>query len=247
VGSSEQASRREALGPFWAIARADLKGLFRSRITYGWLLAAVFIEVVTTLGSRSNGTTSSVVTSGLSDYIYVWSLVIIGLAASSVSSEVGELADSILSKSVTRFDYVLAKFASRVAYTLIGFSVLTALLVGLTLRLEADDYTVLGLASAILLIALTLVMLTTLGVGLSIVLPNSVTAIVTLLLLWYSMTIFFPVIGLGLLSPGSLVSNLPDIVKGAWNWGNWETVAGFVAISGASTALSSAYFYMKDI
>ena len=247
MSSSGQPSHEKALGPFWAIVHADLKGLFKSRITYGWLMAAVFIEVVTTLGSRSQGTTSSVVTSGLSDFIYIWSLVIIGLAASSVSSEAGELADSILSKSVTRLDYVLAKFASRVAYTLISFSALTVLLVGLALRLEADDYNVLGLASAVLLIALTLAMLTMLGVGLSTMLPNPVMAIVILLVLWYSMTIFFPVVGLDLLSPGSLVSNLPDIVKGAWSWGDWETVAGFVAISGASTALSSAYFYMKDI
>jgi hypothetical protein len=247
VGSSGQSSRGEALGAFWAIVQADLRGLFRSRITYGWLLAAVFIEVISTLSSRLHGTTSTVVSSGLSDFIYLWSLVIIGLAASSVSSEAGELADSIMSKSVTRFDYVLAKFASRIAYTLIGFSALTALLVGLALRLEVHDYTVLGLASAILLIALTLVMLTTLGVGLSVAMPNTVMAIVALLVLWYSMTFFFPVVGLNLLSPGSLVSNLPDIVKGAWSWGDWETVAGFVAISGASTALSSAYFYMKDI
>jgi hypothetical protein len=227
--------------------QADLRSLYRSRITYGWLLAAVFIEVVTTLGSRSHGTTSSVVASGLSDFVYVWSLVIIGLAASSVSSEAGELADSIMSKSVTRLDYVLAKFASRIAYTLIGFSLVTAVLVGLALRLEVDDYTALGLASAVLLIAVTLVMLTTLGVGLSVAMPNTVMAIVTLLVLWYSMTFFFPVVGLGLLSPGSVASNLPGIVKGAWSWGDWETVAGFVAISGASTALSSAYFYMKDI
>ena len=247
VGSSEQPSRWEALAPFRAIALADLKGLFGSKITYGWILAAVFIEVVTTLGSRSHGTTSSVVTSGLSDFIYIWSLVIIGLAASSVSSEAGELADSIMSKSVTRLDYVLAKFASRIAYTIIVFSVLTALLVGLALRLEVDDYTVLGLASTVLIIALTLVMLTTLGVGLSVAMPNPVMAIVTLLVLWYSMTFLFPVVGLDLLSPGSLVSHLPDIVKGAWSWGDWETVAGFLAISGGSAALSSAYFYMKDI
>jgi len=222
-------------------------GLFRSRITYGWLLAAVFIEVVTTLGSRSTGTTSSVVSSGLSDFIYVWSLVIIGLAASSVSSEAGELADSILSKSVTRLDYVLAKFASRVTYTLICFSLVTAVLVGLALRLEVGDYTVLGLASAIFVMALTLVMLTALGVGLSIAMPNTVMAIITLLVLWYSMTIFFPVVGLDLLSPGSLLSKLPGIVRGAWSWGEWETVAGFVIISGVSTALSSSYFHMKDI
>jgi hypothetical protein len=226
---------------------ADLRGLFRSRITYGWLLAAVFIQVVKTLGSWSTGTTSSVVSFGLSDFVYIWSLVIIGLAASSVSSEAGELADSIMSKSVTRLDYVLAKFASRIAYTLIGFSVVTAVLVGLALRLEVNDYDALGLASAVLLVALTLVMLTTLGVGLSVAMPNTVMAIVSLLVLWYSMTIFFPVVGLGLLSPGSLLSGLPDVVRGAWGWGEWETVAGFVAVSGVSVALSSAYFHMKDI
>jgi ABC-2 type transport system permease protein len=247
VGSSGQPSREEALAPFWAIARADLRGLFKSKITYGWLLVALFIEVVTTLGSRSQGTTSSVVTDGLSDFIFIWSLVIIGLAASSVSSEAGELADSILSKSVTRLDYVLAKFTSRVAYTLTCFSALTAVLVGLASMLEVDDYTVVGLVSAILLIALGLAMLTTLGVALSILIPSSVMAIVILLVLWYSMAVFFPVVGLGLLSPGNLVNNLPDIIKGTWSRGDWETVAGFVAISGASAALSSAYFYEKDI
>jgi len=233
--------------PFWAIAQADLKGLFRSRITYAWLLAAVFIQVVRSLGSASSGTTSGVVSSGLSDFIYLWSLVIIGLAASSVSSEAGELADSILSKSVTRLDYVLAKFASRIAYTLICFSIVVAVLVGLALRLDVGDHNALGLTSAVLLIALSLVALTTLGVGLSVALPNTVMAIVALLVAWYSMTILFPVIGLGFLSPGSVLGNLPGIIKGAWSWGDWEAVAGFVAISGASTALSSAYFHMKDI
>jgi ABC-2 type transport system permease protein len=247
AGFSERPRRGEALGPFWAIVHADLRGLFRSRITYVWLLAATFIQVVRTLGSSGTGTTSMVVSSGLSDFIYIWSLVIIGLAASSVSSEAGELADSIMSKSVTRLDYVLAKFVSRIAYTLISFSVVTAVLIGLALRLEVGDYNAYGLASAILLIALTLVMLTSVGVGLSIAMPSTVTSIVALLVLWYSMTIFFPVIGLGVLSPGSVLGMLPAIVKGAWGSGEWETVAGLVAISGASAVLSSAYFYMKDI
>jgi len=77
--------------------------------------------------------------------------------------------------------------------------------------------------------------------------PNTVISIVTLLILWYSMTIFLPVVGLDVLSPGSMLGKLPDVIKGVWSLGEWETVAGFVAISGASTALSSAYFFMKDI
>jgi len=242
VSSSEQHS----LAPFWAIVQTDLKGLLKSRITFGWLLAALFIEVIRALGSRSAGTTSSVVPSGLSDFIYIWSLVIIGLAASSVSSEAGELADSVMSKSVTRLDYVLGKFASRIAYTLIGFSVVTAVL-GLSLKLEKNDYNDLGLVSAVLLVALMLIMLTTVGVGLSIAMPSTVMAIVTLLLVWYFMTIFFPVLGLDVLSPGSVVGKLPDIVRGSWSLEDWESVAGFIGISAVSTALSSVYFYMKDI
>ena len=89
VKNRVSSSERHSLAPFWAIVYTDLKGLLKSRITFGWLLAALFIEVIRALGSRSAGTTSTVVPSGLSDFIYIWSLVIIGLAASSVSSEAG--------------------------------------------------------------------------------------------------------------------------------------------------------------
>jgi len=235
------------MGPFWAIVQADLKGLFRSRITYGWLLAAVFIQVIRTLGSHGTGTVSDVVSSGLSDFVYIWALVLIGLSASSVSSESGELADSIMSKSVTRLDYVLAKFASRIAYSLVTFSLVTAVLVGLCLKLEVGSYDAAGLIAAILLVALALVTLTTLGVGLSVAMPSSVTAIVALLVLWYTMTVLFPVAELGLLSPGNLLSLLPGLVKGTFSWDVSETAAAFAAVSVASTALSSAYFYTKDI
>jgi ABC-2 type transport system permease protein len=247
VGSSGQRSPWEGLAPFWAIVRADLNGLFRSRLTYGWLLAAVFIEMLTALGAGSGATVSSVTGAGLSDFVYIWSLVIIGLAASSVSSEAGELADSIMSKSVTRVDYVLAKFASRIAYTLVCFVLVMAVLVGLALKLEAADYTGPGLASAVLVVALMLVGLTTMGVGLSVVMRNTVMAIVTLLVVWYTMTLFFPVVGFAALSPGSVAGDLPGTVTGAWGWRDWDTVVGFVAISGASTALACAYFYRKDI
>ena len=246
MGSSGQHNGGGTLAPFLAIAQADLRSLFRSRITYGWLLAAVFIQVVRTLGS-STSATSTVVSSGLSDLVYIWSLVIIGLTASSVSSEAGELADSIMSKSVTRLDYILAKFVSRIAYTLICFGVVTVVLVGLALRLDVVDYSASGLASATLLVALALVMLTALGVGFSVALPNTVTAIIALLVLWYAMTFIFPVIGLDILSPGNMVGRLPAIIKGEWTLLDWETVVSFVAVSGASTALSSVYFYLKDI
>lgn len=247
MGSSGQPDKRAALGPLWAIVQADLRSLFKSRITYGWVLVAVFIQVVRTLGSHGTETLPAVVSSGLSDFVYVWALVIIGLAASSVSSEAGELADSVMSKSVTRLDYVFAKFASRILYTLVTFSIVTAVLVGLGSRLEAGGYDAFGLASAIVLVALALVTLTALGVGFSVAMPNTVVAITVLLVLWYSMTVVFPAVGLGVLSPGSLLGMLPGVINGAWSQEGWETLSGFAAVSIASVALSSTYFYLKDV
>ena len=247
MGSSGQLEGGPSLGPFWAIVRADLRGLFRSRITYGWLLAAVFIQVIRTLGSRGSVAVSAVVPSGLGDFVYVWALVIIGLSASSVSSEAGELAASVMSKSVTRLDAVRAKLASRLAFALAAFLLVAAVLVGLGLRLEAGGYDPLGLAAAVLLMALALVTLTTLGVGLSVAVSNSVVSIVALLVLWYAMTVLFPVVGLGVLSPGSLQGMLPGLVKGGWPAGGWESAVAFAAVSAASVALASAYFYLKDI
>jgi hypothetical protein len=74
-----------------------------------------------------------------------------------------------------------------------------------------------------------------------------VVAIVTLLVLWYALTFFFPVLGLGAFSPGQLLAQLPDVMKGAWGTDAWEMVAAFVSTSAVSVALSSLYFHMKDI
>lgn len=235
------------LSAFLAVSEADLKGILKGRLTVAWVAVAVFIQVVRVLGSGGSGTASSVVSSGLSDFLYIWALVLIGLSGSAVSSEAGQLADSILSKSVTRFDYVLAKFASRIAYALLTFSLVTAVLLGLSLRIDAQGYDGQGLAAAVVLVALAMVALVSMGVGLSVTMPNTMSAIITLLVVWYAMTFFFPILGLGAVSPGHLASSLSGVAEGSWHRQDWEAVAGYLSISAASVALSSAYFYLKDI
>lgn len=232
---------------FLAVSEADLKVILKGRLTVAWVAVAIFIQVVRVLGSGGSGTVSSVVASGLSDFLYIWALVLIGLSGGAVSSEAGQLADSILSKSVTRFDYVLAKFASRIAYALVTFSGVTAVLVGLSLKADADGYNGRGLAAAVILVALAMVALVSMGVGLSVIMPNTMSAIITLLVVWYAMTFFLPILGLDAVSPGHLAVGLSKVAEGSWEIQDWETVAGYLSISVASVVLSSAYFHLKDI
>jgi ABC-type transport system involved in multi-copper enzyme maturation permease subunit len=226
--------------------QADLGGLLKSKITYGWLIAGIFLEII---AGASIGTTSGVITQGLSDFIYIWSMVVIGIAASAVASESGELADSILSKSVKRYDYILAKFSSRCSYVMIVYLLVVAVLVPLSLKAPNNDYNVYGLISSILFVALALIMLTSLGVALSTVFSNTVVPIVILLILWYTMTFFFPLLdpSLNILSPSHLLSQLPSIVKGIYNGDEWKTAVGFASITIVSISFATIYFSKKDL
>jgi len=238
---------KEETAPFLAIMQADLESLFKSKITYGWLIAAVFMQVIRVLSTSPFTITSRIITEGLSDFIYIWSMFIIGLAASAVASESGEFADSIMSKSVKRYDYILAKFASHTIHTIVVYSAITAVLVGASSKMVTNDYEIYGLIAATLFVALTLIMLTSMGVALSTILPNTVIAIIALLVVWYSMTFFFPLLDLESLSPSNIINQLPDIIQGAWNGEEWNTFIGFTIISLVSTALSTAYFTTKDL
>jgi len=233
--------------PYLTIVQADLMSLFKRRLTYGWLIAGVFLEVITVLTATAFNYTSAVITNGLSYFVYIWSMLMIAVTASTVSSESGELADSIMSKSVKRHDYILAKFSSRIMYVLTIYSAITAVLVVGAVRLAIEDYEIYGLIASILLVALALVLLTTLGVTLSTFISNSVIAIISLLILWYAMTIFFPILDLELLSPGNMMIVLPDIIQGTWTKYDWITVISFVEISVLSTAVSTFYFSTSDL
>ena len=247
MDSLEQLSFRELLMPYLTIVQADLMSLFKRRLTYGWLIAGVFLEVITVLTATAFNYTSAVITNGLSYFVYIWSMLMIAVTASTVSSESGELADSIMSKSVKRHDYILAKFSSRIMYVLTIYSAITAVLVVGAVRLAIEDYEIYGLIASILLVALALVLLTTLGVTLSTFISNSVIAIISLLILWYAMTIFFPILDLELLSPGNMMIVLPDIIQGTWTKYDWITVISFVEISVLSTAVSTFYFSTSDL
>jgi hypothetical protein len=233
--------------PFLAIVQVDLQNLFRSRITYGWLVVGVFLQVIRVLSVPSAVGTSLIVVQGLGDFIFIWSMLIIGITASAVSSETGELADSIMSKSVKRHDYIMAKFTSRIAYVMTIYLLISGVLVGASMRMMDNDYDTNGLIAALLLVALVLIMLTILGVTLSMVTSNTMISIVALLVLWYSMTIFLPLLDLEFMSPSSMMNELPDIIQGVWNGEEWKIAASFGGVSIIAIGLSVLYFSIKDL
>lgn len=231
---------------FWVLLRVDLERVFRSRIVLLWVVAAAFLGVLSTLNPETS-LVSGTVTQGLSFFISIWSLVVVGLSASAVSEEKGEIADSVLSKSVKRHEYILSKFVSRIVLVFTVYAAISSSLVALALRMKVDNSDLYGLTFAVLIVGLALVALVNMGIMLSTILPNTVMAIVALLVVWYAMTLLFPLVDLDFLSPGSLMTRLPNIIQGVWNREEWNLVVSFGLLSAASLAISVAHFSNKDL
>lgn len=247
MGSSERSNLKEKITPFLAMTQADLEGMVKSKIVWGWIVAALFLEVMRSVGSGTMGA-SFTITEGLSDFVFIWSMIIIGITGSAVSSESGELADSLLSKAVKRHEYILAKFCSRVALVFTIYLGISTVLAGLTMRIGVNDIEIYGLSFSILVVALVLIMLTTMGVTFSTIFPNTIVSIVALLVVWYSMTFFFSLIDeIKFLSPSYLIGELPKIIQGNWSGTEWKIVSGFSLMCIAFLAVSLLYFSRKDV
>lgn len=254
---SELSNLRAGIMPFLAILGADLVSLFKTKITYGWLIIGIFLQFTRVLSTALIVGPALTIAEGFTDFIVIWSFVIIGITASTVSSEAGELADSIMSKSVKRHHYILAKFTSRIGYVLIiFFLVISVLVIGSLRGVNQIDYLrdgtrinyeLLGVIAAILFVALTLTMLTALGVTLSNIITKGPIAIVSLLVIWYSMTLFFPIWDLEFLSPTYLVSLLPDVIQGLGFDDVWITVASYATITITAIIISTIIFSTKDL
>ena len=247
MDSSERSNLKEKITPFLAMTQADLEGMVKSKIVWGWIVAALFLEVLRSLGSGTMGA-SFTITEGLSDFIFIWSMIIIGITGSAVSSESGELADSLLSKAVKRHEYILAKFCSRVALVFTIYLGISTVLAGLTMRIGVNDIEIYGLSFSILAVALVLIMLTTMGVTFSTIFPKTIVSIVALLVVWYSMTSFFSLIDeIEFLSPSYLIGELPKIIQGNWSGTEWKIVSGFSLMCIAFLTVSLLYFSRKDV
>lgn len=119
--------RFNRLLPYWAVLQTDLGQTVRSWVYRLWVLMmglAALGYVLYKLGAAKAGEfqTTAVQTDDLLRALAIGSLSLISLiAVSSISSERGTVADSILSRGISRHQYFLAKWHARMIVILTTF------------------------------------------------------------------------------------------------------------------------------
>jgi len=178
----------------------------------------------------------------------VWSTGVIIISAGAVSAESGVVADSILSRGITRYAYILSKYASRL---------ITALLVCVVVLLPLSCFASLhlsggvapkGVLVSLLYILAHMTFLTVLGVTFSIWFDRAVIGIAVLWLMCYFFGAICSALDLGFMAPMRLVRNIAAALTGGGDAGDlWQVCVGFGAPSIALCALGTLWFARRDV
>jgi hypothetical protein len=289
---------RQWLLPFAAVFGADLAALARSWMLRVWLMLTALIALVAILDHASPhyttaaqpGTVLAAVlhpidtTSGaahtlgelLKCYVVVWLTFVIVLCGGAISSELGVVADSVLSRGISRWQYFLGKWLSRLAAMLGVFLVVMAPTtlflwmdgaprdaaviqtgVGATTRAlhelpdplpDAASLSLPGLCFAIGRVAAILTLAVTCSVASSAVFGSTVLSIAVAWVSLYGTGLALWLLNIRFLSPSRLVHDLPAVSAGHFAAPiQWWTLAVWLTLAGLIAIASGSLFARRDL
>jgi hypothetical protein len=252
---------RRWLLPYSAVYLADLSGLIRSWTLRVWLVLTMLLSLVALLDHSAppdtsqraaetrlaallhpiaqSGGESHVLRELLKYYVVVWVSFVIVLTGGAISSELGVVADSVLSRGISRWQYFLGKWTARVTAVLVVYLVVmipVTLVLWLSRTSEARDAPAviaavletadapaempantinlggacLGLAE----VALVLAFVVSCGVALSATFGSTAISIGVGWVALYSSGVVLSVLNVSYFSPTQLLDQLPGVLRG---------------------------------
>lgn len=228
--------------PYWAVFQTDLRQTLRSWVFRLWVLMTVVAAgglLLYRVGLHAEaGLFQSAAAQGgdLFRMMVLGSLaLVVVLAVSAISSERGTVADSVLSRGISRHQYFLAKWHARVVVVTLTFAVLAcgALLASYFLfRDDAQsDLTLTGGLVAVLAVAAVLAAIVSWGVTIGALTNTTVLGITVFWLVLYGSGFLLSLLPEPWPSPERQLARLKFVLQGQYN------PAALTQLVGASAAL----------
>src|SRR3984957_19214249 len=178
--------------PYWAVFQADVHQTLRSWVYRTWVLLSLLATAGYLLYRYAPYHEAGLIQSAagyLSDLLR-WTLLgsaalVIVLTGGSISSERGTVADSVLSRGISRYQYFMGKWHARLAAVLVTYLILGAIALIGSLVFLHEDLHLIGSAVALLTVAALLGGVISCGGAVSAVANSTVAGIAVLWLLLY--------------------------------------------------------------
>jgi putative exporter of polyketide antibiotics len=208
------------------VFQADFKTTFHSWSYRVWVLLSVGVAVGYLLYRFGAKQVSGMIQSApdtvgdlLHWVIYGSITLIIALTAGTICSERGTMADAVLSRGISRYQYFLGKWHARLSLVLLTYCVQGLLaLICAYFMLHSEAMTIHGSLVAILVVAALLVFVVTYGVSVSAVSSNTLVSIAVVWMTIYGGGFIVSQLPGALPSPEKAMQNLPNVLKGWYDW-----------------------------
>jgi hypothetical protein len=243
--------------PYIAVFQADLHQTLHSWLYRVWVLLSVLVAVGYLLykfgAYKESGLipNASELVTDLMRWLVLGSVtLIIILTAGCISSERGTMADSILSRGISRSQYFLGKWHARLVSVLGTFLFLSMLrLTTSFLLLRGDDQlSLLGSLVAILNVAALLVVAVTAAVAVSALSNSTLLGVSLVWTLLYGLGFGLSLLPPSFPSPERALRALPNTLKGLYDLqATYRLVGWSAALSALIAAVSLFYFSRRDI
>jgi len=211
--------------PYWAVLQADVGSILRSWVYRSWVLISVLTGVGYLLYRMGVDREAGIVqhaSTWISDLLR-WCVfgsvtLIIVLTAGTISAERGTLADSVLSRGISRYQYFLGKWHARLATVLGTFLAIGIVALVSSFFLHHEDLSLPGSLLALLTIASLLAAVISCGVTVSAIFNNTLVAVAVLFILVYGTSFALLLLPGHLPSPYRIINGLPYILRGEYNY-----------------------------
>jgi ABC-type transport system involved in multi-copper enzyme maturation permease subunit len=241
--------------PYWAVFQADVRLTLRSWVYRSWVLLTVLATVGYLLYRfgiyHEAGIIESAAThiSQLLRWIVLGSAAIICvLTAGSISAERGTMADSVLSRGISRYQYFLGKWHARLVTVLGTFLVLGIGTLISALFLLHEDLSWDGSLAALVMVAALLAAVITCGVTVSAVASSTVLGIAVLWAILCGGGFLLSFLPARYPAPDRALQRLPYILQGQYDLHSLAQLVGWSVIVSCVTALlGMAYFSRRDV
>lgn len=241
--------------PYWAVFQADLRQTLRSWVYRVWVLVSLLLVAGFLLYKSGIHHHAGMVqnASEMVSSLLRWTLLgsaslIIVLTAGSISSERGTLADSVLSRGISRYQYFCGKWHARLTVVLgTFFAVGLAALLGTYFLLDVD-LTLIGSLVALVAVAAFLAVVISCGVTVSALFNSTLLGVSVLWIVVYGCGFALSLLPERVPSPDRLLVQLPFILKGEFNLVQLGRTLGWSAAASVGVALVGiVHFARRDV
>jgi ABC-2 type transport system permease protein len=211
--------------PYWAVLQSDIAQTARGWVYRVWVLLSLLASVGCLLYRFGAYRVAGMVqpATDLMSNLLEWTVLgsitlIIILTAGSISSERGTMADSVLSRGISRYQYFLGKWHARLLLVVGTFFVLGLLLVGSSaLLLRDEQLSLTGSLVALVTVAALLMTVISCGVSISAMCNSTILGISFLWLLLYGAGFMLSLLPIDYPSPDRVLKHLPNILRGYYD------------------------------